>query len=166
MERREALTLGGMAALAGALGSGALTGDSQAQSASTPKGQTSVLRIYEDAQGNSHLQELTVTVRPTGRRHDSLAVPALDMFVGEYTPNDVMDWHTSAARQFGITIVGELEVEVSGGVRRRIRRGELVFLEDTKGKGHITKLQGPVTNLFIRVRDTFDVVAWSRAQSS
>ncbi len=165
MKRREALTLGGMAALAGACFPGMVAGASKGQRAPAATGRTSLLRIYADAQGNSHLEEMTVTVRPTGRRRDSLVVPVIDMLVGEYTPNDVMDWHNSAARQFGITIVGELEVEVSGGIRRRVRRGDLVFLEDTKGKGHITRLQGPVTNLFIRVPDTFDVVAWSRAQA-
>jgi hypothetical protein len=164
MDRREVLNLGGLAALAGALSPFASVGGERMQSAPAITRETKLLRIYEDAQGNSHLEDLVIAVKPAGLRADSLNVPVTEMFVREYTPNAVLDWHTSAARQFGITIVGELEVEVSGGVRRRVRKGDLVFLEDTKGKGHITRLQGLVTNLFIKVPNTFDVVEWSRGK--
>jgi hypothetical protein len=50
-------------------------------------------------------------------------------------------------------------------MRRTVRAGELVFLEDVTGKGHITRLRGRVTNLFIRVPDNFDVVVWARGQA-
>jgi len=43
--------------------------------------------------------------------------------------------------------------------------GDMVFLEDLTGKGHITRLLSPVTNIFIRVADTFDVVAWARGDA-
>jgi hypothetical protein len=55
-------------------------------------------------------------------------------------------------------------VEVSGGIKQAIHAGDIVFLEDLQGKGHITRILTPVTNLFIRVADGFDVVAWSRGQ--
>jgi hypothetical protein len=36
-----------------------------------------------------------------------------------------------------------------------------VFLEDTTGKGHVTRPLGPITNVFIHVPDDFDIVAWA-----
>jgi len=33
------------------------------------------------------------------------------------------------------------------------------------GKGHITRILTPVSNIFIRVADGFDVVAWSRGEA-
>jgi hypothetical protein len=59
-------------------------------------------------------------------------------------------------------MTGELEVEITNGTRRRIGAGDLVFLEDVTGKGHVTRALGPITNLFLHVPDDFNVVAWSR----
>jgi quercetin dioxygenase-like cupin family protein len=72
------------------------------------------------------------------------------------------DWHTAPRRQFAINMTGELEVEITSGRRERIGAGDLVFLEDVTGKGHVTRALGPITNLFLHVPDTFDVVAWAR----
>jgi uncharacterized cupin superfamily protein len=60
---------------------------------------------------------------------------------------------------------GEIEVEVSGGKKHAIHPGDIVFLEDLQGKGHITRILTPVTNLFIRVADGFDVVAWAQGEA-
>ena len=46
------------------------------------------------------------------------------------------DWHPAPARQFVLLLKGELEVEVGDGERRAFTPGLIVFLEDTKGKGH------------------------------
>jgi quercetin dioxygenase-like cupin family protein len=131
----------------------------------TADGQTRVLRVYEDGRGDSHLEELVVATTPDGRFRAAQDLPAVRVPVGEYPAGDVVDWHRAPARQLAITVVGELEVEVCGGVRRTVRAGELVFLEDTTGKGHITRLRGRVTNLFIRVPDSFDVVVWAKGQA-
>jgi quercetin dioxygenase-like cupin family protein len=165
MKRRDVLKLGGMAVIAGAFAPFAAGGKTWAQQA-VAGGHTPVLHIYADAQGNSHLEELMVVTAPSGQsRWAAKPLPVTGVEVREYSPRDVVDWHTAPARQFAITIVGELEVEVSGGVRRRVTTGELVFLEDTKGKGHITRLGKTVTNLFIRVADDFDFAAWSRKKA-
>jgi quercetin dioxygenase-like cupin family protein len=164
MKRREMLKLGGMAAVVGALAPFALVEKTWTQEAPA-NGHTAVLRIYADAEGNSHLEELMVATTPSGRVRTAKPLPVTGVEIREYAPRYVNDWHTAPARQFAITIVGELEVEVSGGIRRRVRTGELVFLEDTKGKGHITRLSENATNLFIRVADDFDFAAWTRKKA-
>jgi quercetin dioxygenase-like cupin family protein len=165
MKRREVLKIGGMAAIAGVFARFAAAEKTWAQPALV-KGHTPVLRIYADAQGNSHLEELLVVTAPSGRgRREAKPLPVTGVLVREYAPRESVDWHTTPARQFAITVVGELEVEVSGGVKRRVRTGELVFLEDTKGKGHITRLGQNVTNLFIRVADDFDFATWARKKA-
>jgi len=58
-----------------------------------------------------------------------------------------------------------LEVELSDGTKRRIGPGDLVLLEDTTGKGHVTRLVSPVTCLFIRVADNFDVKKWAAGET-
>jgi hypothetical protein len=129
------------------------------------EGQTHVVRIYADEKGNAHIDELTLSTKAGKGTRSAREVPLKGMYIREYMPNAFVDWHTVPVRQFAITILGELDVEVSGGVRRDIERGELVFLEDTHGKGHITRLRGRVTNLFLPVPDDFNVLSWARGES-
>jgi uncharacterized cupin superfamily protein len=158
MERRELLSLGGIAAIAGAFGTTA-----RAQDGSPAAGKR-VLRIYTDADGNTQIQELPIATKPgRTRRTDSAAVTGLTY--ADYTSSSVEDWHRTPGRQFSISLSGEIEVEVSGGKKHAIHAGDLVFLEDLQGKGHITRILTPVTNIFIRVADGFDVVAWSRGEA-
>jgi quercetin dioxygenase-like cupin family protein len=155
MERREILSLGGIAAIAGAFGSAA------AEETSAGK---KVIRIYADADGNSHIQELPIATKPGKTRRTDTA-PVTTLSYAEYTSSSVEDWHRTPGRQFSISMSGEIEVEVSNGKKHAIHAGDIVFLEDLQGKGHITRILTPVTNIFIRVADGFDVVAWSRGEA-
>ncbi len=165
MKTRKVLKLGGFVVLVGLVIFGGLLADIRsARGQQMEEAQTHVLRIYADTEGNSHLEELPIATMPSGQRREALGVSATGMTISEYKPRYVNDWHTAPTRQFAITIVGELEVEVSGGVKRRVHTGELVFLEDTKGKGHITRILDRATNLFIAVPDNFDVVSWAKGK--
>jgi hypothetical protein len=158
MERRELLSFGAIAAIAGAFGTTATAQDG------SPAAAKRVLRIYTDADGNTQIQELPIATKPgRTRRTDSAAVTGLTY--ADYTSSSVEDWHRTPGRQFSISLSGEIEVEVSGGKKHAIHAGDLVFLEDLQGKGHITRILTPVTNIFIRVADGFDVVAWSRGEA-
>jgi hypothetical protein len=52
-------------------------------------------------------------------------------------------WHTGPARQFVITLSGNSEVEVAAGVHIAAGPGHINLIEDTTGKGHITRNFGP-----------------------
>jgi quercetin dioxygenase-like cupin family protein len=160
MERRELLSLGGMAAIAGAF-SAAVNAPAQE---GAPAGGKRVLRVYADADGNSQIEELPIATRP-GRIDMAKTVPLTGMTYAEYKKSGTEDWHRSPGRQFSISLSGEIEVEVSGGKKHAIHAGDIVFLEDQKGKGHVTRILTPVNNIFLRVADGFDVVAWSRGES-
>lgn len=163
MERRELLSLSGTAVVGGSLAPH-IVERAWAQNAAPEDGQVRGLRIYEDARGNSHLETLVI---PDGRFRGREDLPATRVYVREYQGNTVIDWLPSPAPQFVIPIFGEgAEVEVSGGVRHRLRAGEFIFEEDTKGKGHITRTPaGRHVTLFVRVPDSFDILAWVRGQA-
>ncbi|HTR34300.1 MAG TPA: hypothetical protein VMH80_00260 [Bryobacteraceae bacterium] len=153
MERRELLSLGGIAAMAGVFAAG--------EAASAQGAGKKVIRIYADAEGNSHVEEVPITTK-TGRVfHAAAPVPATGMTYAEYGSSSTEDWHRAPGRQFSVSLSGEIEVEVSGGAKHAIHAGDIVFLEDLQGKGHITRILSPVTNLFIRVPENFDLVAWA-----
>jgi hypothetical protein len=158
MERRELLSLGGIAAIAGAF---AMSGTDAEESGGAGK---RVLRIYADAEGNSHLQELPIATK-AGRTRRSGEAALSGLTYAEYTSSSVEDWHRTPARQFSISLSGEIEVEVSDGRKHAIHTGDIVFLEDLQGKGHITRILTPVTNIFLRVPDHFDIVAWTRGEA-
>jgi hypothetical protein len=170
MERRELLSLGGIAAIAGAFAATEAAAQQSAPAIGVVSGKR-VLRIYADSDGNTQIQELLITTKP-GRTRRTLPAPVTEFTYAEYTSSSVEDWHRAPGRQFSISMSGEIEVEVSGGppvgVNQKkthaIHPGDIVFLEDLQGKGHITRILTPVTNLFIRVADGFDVVAWSRGE--
>jgi hypothetical protein len=162
MERRELLSLGGIAAIAGAFAAATTSG--QAADGPSALGKR-VIRIYADAEGNSHVEELVIATRPGKTTRSVPMTAAAGIVYSEYISSTVEDWHRAPARQFSISMSGEIEVEVSDGTKHAIHTGDMVFLEDLKGKGHITRLLSPVTNIFIRMPDSFDVVAWARGDA-
>jgi hypothetical protein len=116
-----------------------------------------VLHVYATPDGESHLEVLEVA--PTAGK-----LPLSGLRAISYKPNKV-DWHHAPTPQFAINLTGDLQVEVSDGEKRKIGPGDLVFLEDTQGKGHITRLLGPVTALFIQPADGFDIRAWAKGEN-
>jgi len=150
MKRRDVLALGGVAAvLAG--------GAARAQSGSTTQSRARLIRIYSTPNGGSEIEEIEISP-------DAKPVPLTQMTAGVYSGTGARapDWHTAPRRQFAINMTGELEVEVTSGRRKRIGAGDLVYLEDVAGAGHVTRALGPITNLFLHVPEAFDAVAWAR----
>jgi hypothetical protein len=61
--------------------------------------------------------------------------------------------HPAPAEQWVILLRGQLDIEVSDGSRRRFAPGDLVYVADTTGRGHITIATGepPLEGLFVVV---------------
>jgi uncharacterized cupin superfamily protein len=163
MERRELLSFGGIAAIASVFAATEAPAQQGVPAIGVVSGKC-VLRIYADSDGNTQIQELLITTKP-GRTRRSDTAHVTELSYAEYTSSSVEDWHRAPGRQFSISMSGEIEVEVSGGKKHAIHPGDIVFLEDLQGKGHITRILTPVTNLFIRVADGFDVVAWAQGEA-
>ena len=149
MDRRELLALAGVAAAAGAT-------IAQAQDAGTEQ-HARLIRIYTGPDGESHVNWVEIA-------DDAAPIPVTSMRSVVYArrASSEPNWHTAPARLFAINMTGTLEVEVSDGSRQQIGPGDLVWLEDITGKGHVTRVLTPVTNLFIQVPQDWDMLAWSR----
>jgi uncharacterized cupin superfamily protein len=61
------------------------------------------------------------------------------------------DPHPAPREQWVVMLRGAIEVEVSDGARRRFQAGDLVFVADTTGRGHVTVAVGepPFEALFV-----------------
>lgn len=55
---------------------------------------------------------------------------------------NVSDWHTAPRRQYVITLSGRGELELAGGKKIPVEPGHIELVEDTTGKGHITRVIG------------------------
>jgi quercetin dioxygenase-like cupin family protein len=52
------------------------------------------------------------------------------------------DWHPVPRRQIMFCLAGELEVQVSDGMVRTFGPGSVLLVEDTEGKGHVSRVVG------------------------
>ena len=105
-------------------------------------------RVYTDADGESHFDTVTVhqklmTVAPPAPPfYVSGENPASKYLFYTFEPGWIGILHPAPARQFLSLLSGEVEVETTDGAVRRLRPGDLVLLEDTSGRGHITRNLG------------------------
>lgn len=118
-------------------------------------------RIYGDAAGESHFEDVPVDVVPVDFAPPAaplnLAAPidSERMILCSIPAGWVGDWHPAPRRQFYFQMSGELEVQVSDGEIRRFPAGSLVLLADTSGKGHFTRALGSsgVDGVFVQLPD-------------
>ena len=66
------------------------------------------------------------------------------------TPNS-NEWHPGPRRQYVITLSGRAEVEVGDGKKIAIGPGQIDLIEDTTGKGHITRNLGPEDRIVVTI---------------
>ena len=149
MQRRELMMLGSLAAVAGASGASAASFDASANA--------KFIRVFATPDGGSDLED--VIIAPGAK-----PIPVTSMTAGAYRPppNAVAQWHQVPQPQFTVNLTGWLTCETTNGKKRKIGPGDLVFLHDATGKGHLTTPEAGVSNIFIRVPKDWDVLAWAR----
>lgn len=128
--------------------------------AQTPK-PIVITRIFTGPDGLSHAEDIELKLGPRGVADMLKATgaefsrrpptPGADPNNKAASPADSKEWHVGPARQFVITLTGNSEVEVSGGVHVMAGPGHINLIEDTTGKGHITRNFGPEDRVVITV---------------
>ena len=110
-------------------------------------------RIYADADGGSHFEdvELTGQVRTSpvssGASEYAEPIPATAVVLRRVVRAHPGEPHVAPHRQFMVNLMGIVEVETSDGEIRRFVPGELVLVEDTAGVGHISREVGDIERL-------------------
>jgi hypothetical protein len=110
--------------------------------------------LYEDANGESHFRDIEVDwVEETPSGKLSGRLPAAGIMFRETTTDYENSWHRAPRRQYVISLAGGISITASDGETRHIGRGEIVLVEDTTGKGHITKSSGdkPRHTIFVPI---------------
>jgi hypothetical protein len=103
---------------------------------------------FADADGESHVEELDVGLEST-----AFAPPAPDVFLSGPVSAVAFayltlpagwdgGWHPTPLRQLYVQLKGMVEGQVSDGTVVRLGPGDVVLLEDTTGRGHVTRVLG------------------------
>jgi oxalate decarboxylase/phosphoglucose isomerase-like protein (cupin superfamily) len=108
----------------------------------------STLRIWASEDGESHLEDVDLAFEesdflpPAPPMHLTARTPASGYFIARVPPGWHADWHPAPVRELAVYLTGEGEIEASDGTVRSLRPGTILLVDDTTGKGHITRVTG------------------------
>src|SRR5215510_11949154 len=104
-------------------------------------------RIYTGPDGLSHAEEIEMKLN--GNATEMMKATGVEF--SRRAPGGNNEWHTGPRRQFVITLSGHGEIEVSGGKKVAVGPGQINLIEDTIGKGHITRNLGSEDRIAITI---------------
>ncbi len=120
-----------------------------------------VTRIFTGPDGLAHAEDIELNLSDRGISNMFTATGAefsvraptagADPADSAATDPNSPAWHNGPARQFVITLSGQSEVEVSGGVHIPAGPGHINLIEDTTGKGHVTRNFGPDDRIVLTI---------------
>lgn len=138
-----ALTLSAPGALRAAQNGPAAAGDTITQP---------FVHLYSDANGVSHFRDevLTISRGASGPARLGLSESSTaDLLALKHGAKE--DWHRAPHRMYLIALSGMSEVTTGDGQVRRFGPGSILLMDDTTGKGHITRAVGKVDHVAITV---------------
>ena len=124
---------------------------SSAQSRDSQKHKAVMMtRLYTGPDGQTHAEEMEAKFT-AGPNEVFKLMGITGAELHRAAPGTVLDWHTAPRRQYVITLSGQGELEVSGGKKLRVGPGHIDLVEDTTGKGHITRVTGTEDRLTLQL---------------
>lgn len=99
-----------------------------------------VTRVYSDSNGDTRFEDITIPLKDAGEIGKlSEDVSVKSIIFREVEASYDYNFHNAPQKQYLILIDGGIEIETTLGEKRQFQTGEVLLLEDTKGKGHRTK---------------------------
>jgi len=95
-----------------------------------------ITRVYTGPDGQTHAEE-TEAAFAAGGVLKLMEVTGAELH--RMSPSSAADWHRGPRRQYVITLSGTGEMEIAGGQKVPVGPGHISLIEDTTGKGHITR---------------------------
>ena len=96
--------------------------------------------LYADEHGETHFRDIEVEWTREGPGGKLSATEPAKGIIFRQTPGSYdFDWHPAPRRQYIINLDGGVRITASDGEVREIGAGEVLLVEDTHGKGHISQ---------------------------
>jgi len=108
--------------------------------------------LYADAQGVSHFRDETLSIAPGASGPAALVIsqsPGATLLALRLGAKE--DWHRAPRRMYLIALKGMSEVTAGDGQVRRFGPGSVILMDDTTGKGHITRAVGSEDHVALTV---------------
>ncbi len=99
--------------------------------------------LYADETGETHFRDIEVEWAhnlPTGKQSERL--PATGVIFRQTAGDYDLDWHPAPRRQYIVNLDAAVQITASDGEVRVIGAGEVILVEDTHGKGHLSQAVG------------------------
>jgi quercetin dioxygenase-like cupin family protein len=94
-----------------------------------------ITRIYTGPDGQSRAEQ--IEMKANGGTSEMIKATGVQF--SSRPPAPASDWHVGPMRQYVITLSGRAELEVGDGKKVAVGPGQIDLIEDTTGKGHITR---------------------------
>jgi hypothetical protein len=99
--------------------------------------------LYVDAQGQTHFRDIEIEWKSEGPGGKlSARLPATGIIFRETSGHYDLDWHPAPRRQYIINLDAGVKITAGDGESRIIGAGEVILVEDTHGKGHLSEAVG------------------------
>jgi len=99
--------------------------------------------LYTDASGESHFRDIEIDwIEERNFSKLSARLPATGIIFRETSGDYDLSWHPAPRRQYIINLDGGVKITASDGESREIKAGEVILVEDTTGKGHLSQSIG------------------------
>jgi quercetin dioxygenase-like cupin family protein len=110
-----------------------------------------ITRIYTGPDGQTHSEEIEAKFTPGSGNDVFKMMSSTGAELHRAAPGRVSDWHNAPRRQYVITLSGTGELEVGGGKKIPVGPGHIELVEDTTGKGHITRVTGTEERVTLQI---------------
>lgn len=111
-----------------------------------------ITRLYTGPDNESHFEDIDIELEDAGNiGHLSEKLDATGIIFRRTDPDYNYTWHNAPRRQYIIMLNGSVDVEIGDGTTRRFSTGDVLFVEDTTGRGHISRAVNnqPRTSVFV-----------------
>lgn len=113
-----------------------------------------ITRLYTGEDNESHFEEIEIPLHDAGDIGNlSETLDCSGIIFRENDPDYYYDWHNAPRRQYIIMLEGIVEVETGDGTKRQFEPGDVLLVEDTTGRGHISRTIGdkPRKSIFVTI---------------
>ena len=110
------------------------------------------VHLYADEKGVSHFRDERLVIQSAATGPSALTLsqaPGATLLALKLGAKE--DWHRAPRRMYLIALKGMSEVTVGDGEVRRFGPGSVLLMDDTTGKGHITRAVGSEDHVALTV---------------
>lgn len=96
--------------------------------------------LFADKDGESHFRDIEIEWEQIAPMiENSKRIPAKGLYFVRTQSSYDLDWHNAPRRQYIINLDTGIRITASDGESREILPGDVLLVEDTSGKGHLSE---------------------------